>query len=423
VVTCAGPGTYTWTVPDNVTQVTFDVFGAQGGCVANQQGLSGDLATCSGRLTNLPGKGGEAKATLSVHPHDMFQINVGGAGKDAPYPTDFLTSVPVGMGGFNGGGQAMSAGGGGGASDVLTGAFTLNDRVIVGGGGGGGTMNGGTFGGAGGGATGGTGSAFTCQVNENSPSCDTAQGRLTAGAGGTASAGGAAGAGDGQGGFGQPGGLGQGGNGNGGGGGGGGGWYGGGGGSVFGGGEGGGGGSGYVIPSATNSSLTGGVQAGDGRVTITYQAILPICPATGTPLSANDCPTAGTGFSPLTICFDSLGNPTAVSPSQTCAQAGLLATAPTTTPPAGLQGCGGSTGNVIPCNGGGPTAGPGTVAGNRPSGPQTCFDSFGNQVSCASGGGSQVCFDTFGGQTPCANTAGVGSPFGGEGNPFSPFGP
>src|SRR5438552_9640417 len=66
VVTCSGPGTYTWTVPDNVTQVTFDVYGAQGGCVANLQGFSGDLATCSGRLTNLPGKGGEAKATLSV---------------------------------------------------------------------------------------------------------------------------------------------------------------------------------------------------------------------------------------------------------------------------------------------------------------------------------------------------------------------
>ena len=31
LVTCAGPGTYTWTVPDNVSQVTFDVVGAQGG--------------------------------------------------------------------------------------------------------------------------------------------------------------------------------------------------------------------------------------------------------------------------------------------------------------------------------------------------------------------------------------------------------
>ena len=240
------------------------------------------------------------------------------------------------------------------------------------------------------------------RLMQNSPSCDIAQGRLTAGAGGTASAGGAAGSGDGQGGFGQPGSFGQGGNGTNYGGGGGGGWYGGGGGSVAGGGEGGGGGSGYAIPSATNATLTSGVQTGDGRVTITYQAILPLCPATGTPLSPDNCATAGTLFTPEKMCFDSLGDAALVPNAQTCAQAGLLATAPATTPSAGLQGCGGSTGNAIPCNAGRPTAGPGTAAGNLPSGPQVCFDSFGDQIPCASG---------------------AGSPFGGGGDPFSPFGP
>src|SRR5713226_4622730 len=47
VVTCAGPGTYTWTVPDNVTQVTFDVFGAQGGCDATDIHLRPIVVYCS----------------------------------------------------------------------------------------------------------------------------------------------------------------------------------------------------------------------------------------------------------------------------------------------------------------------------------------------------------------------------------------
>jgi len=132
----------TFTVPANVTQVTFDVFGARGG--SNAVGVLGGL-------------GGEATGTLAVTPGQVLTVMVGGSVSTTP---------------FNGGGAAgpspcatAQAGAGGGASDVRTGAGALADRVIVAGGGGGAAgsriqgCGRGTGGGGGGGWFGGGGGA------------------------------------------------------------------------------------------------------------------------------------------------------------------------------------------------------------------------------------------------------------------------
>jgi Glycine rich protein len=284
-VTCSYNGTdgtdgspQTWTVPAGVTQATFDVYGAQGGGGAPS------------------GPGGEAEGTLPVVPGSTLQINVGGQAIGT-------------AGGFNGGGNASIGGGptgGGGASDVRDGSYGLADRLVVAGGGGGdgytegyGVPVGETAGGAGGGANG--GDPTVC--SSGSPPITT-----PCGAGGTNTAGGAAGQTvacdgfpgvqvlavtaptDGSFGIGGSGGsvtctfivsadpttyetL------NVGGAGGGGGWFGGGGGAVaaeayspeiFAAESPGGGGSGYIDPSATNASMQTGVNAGNGKVVITY---------------------------------------------------------------------------------------------------------------------------------------------------------
>jgi hypothetical protein len=133
-VLCTFPsGTSTWTVPEGVTQATFDVLGAQGG--------NGSIPAGGGGGTGAErGRGGEATATFfHLVPSSHFQINVGTPGSD------------TGQGGTNGGGDGATNGGGGGASDVRVdpdndGNFALADRIIVAGGGGG------YYGGGGGGA-------------------------------------------------------------------------------------------------------------------------------------------------------------------------------------------------------------------------------------------------------------------------------
>jgi hypothetical protein len=123
----------TWTVPEGITEATFDAYGAAGG-------------TPSGG--NPGGLGGRATAAIAVTPGDTLQVNVGGT-----------ATRPI-FGGFNGGanggtGWEVHGAGGGGASDVRAGAFTLADRIIVAGGGGGGAgwSYSGTSGGSGGGAS------------------------------------------------------------------------------------------------------------------------------------------------------------------------------------------------------------------------------------------------------------------------------
>ena len=101
----------TFTVPNGVTSISVDAYGAQGG--SNSPSTN----------TNY---GGRVQADITVTPGATIYVYVGGQ--------------PNGLtGGFNGGGNGESGGqGGGGASDLRIGGTTYNDRVIVAGGAGGG---------------------------------------------------------------------------------------------------------------------------------------------------------------------------------------------------------------------------------------------------------------------------------------------
>src|SRR5690349_11539757 len=112
-------------VPPGVTQMTFDLYGAQGG---------GGLAASVGGL------GGRATATIDVTPGTSLLLTVGRAGDNGVQP------------GYNGGGNnspTTGGGVGGGATDLR-----LNDAVtkllVAGGGGGGGADSVGLVGGDGG---------------------------------------------------------------------------------------------------------------------------------------------------------------------------------------------------------------------------------------------------------------------------------
>lgn len=233
---CSG-GEESWTVPAGITEVTFVVDGAAGG--RNNFGSAG--------------LGGRAEATVTVNPGFSYSIVVGCEG----------ASISQGSGGFGfgrggdgdaGGSQGTTAGGGGGGgSGVLLGT----DVLLVGGGGGGSAPAGGPSnptGGAGGGTTGadGIGGAAGGGGTQTGPGGGGGNGSPGVGHDGGS---GAAGVDEGDGG-----------------GGGGGGWYGGGGGGssdegLAGGG--GGGGSGFAAAGLA-ATLTAGVRAGDGQVTITY---------------------------------------------------------------------------------------------------------------------------------------------------------
>ncbi len=150
-----------FTVPDGVTTVFIEAFGASG----HSTEVFGNFQA------NAGGEGGRSYGELEVTPGQELYIYCGGQGTIAN-----ATNTPMG-GGWNGGGNGMRnsasgnvVGGGGGASDVRT-VFSdepmeinsLNSRVIVAGGGGGATGNSGCIGGAGGGLIGqtGGGSGFT----------------------------------------------------------------------------------------------------------------------------------------------------------------------------------------------------------------------------------------------------------------------
>ena len=227
----------TWTPPSGITNLHFDVFGAQGG--------------------RTGGKGGQVSGDFVTVPTSLY-IYVGGAGGSGNSTA----------GGFNGGGAAGSGhadqGSGGGASDIRA-STAVSDRLIVAGGGGG---MGGWVGGAG--APGGL--TIASAGTKGSPSG-------TPGGGGTQTSGGVAGLGVSTG-NGTAGSLAQGGNGGtgtvAGGGGGGGGFYGGGGGgsdNVAGGsdGAGGGGGSSFATMALTTNIIhTAGVRSGNGQVVLRY---------------------------------------------------------------------------------------------------------------------------------------------------------
>ncbi|MFG2824637.1 Ig-like domain-containing protein [Kitasatospora sp. NPDC048365] len=268
-------GTDTFTVPDGVTAVTVDLFGAEGGSAA------GYVAPNPPNTGAPGGPGGESRATLAVRPGERLQLTLGAAGTPGTSRHGEFAR-PGGYGHGSGGGGAHGGGGsGGGGSDVRTGAFGPSDRVLVAGGGGG-AGNGGPLlhGGAGGGP-----------VGEDGGQGGGPDGSGVAGGGGE-SAPGAGSPNSALGGPGVPGGDydmwtglynpgsgGTGGNGargGNGGGGGGGGWQGGAGGSGGGNpgnlyGAGGGGGSSWAAPGATDVSLLRGVNHGAGRATVTFR--------------------------------------------------------------------------------------------------------------------------------------------------------
>jgi len=103
----------TYIVPVGINAITIECWGAEGNIGL---GLAGGSA----------GLGGYSKGELAVTPGQVLNIYVGG------------------QNGYNGGGIGgnIGAGNGGGASDVRTGGITLGDRVIVAGGGGGGGATG-----------------------------------------------------------------------------------------------------------------------------------------------------------------------------------------------------------------------------------------------------------------------------------------
>jgi len=95
-----------WVVPEGVTQVHVNAYGAQGGSVNG-------------------GKGGLVRSELTVKPGSKLWVYVG----SQPVADD---------GGYNGGGKGCGKGtGGGGASDIRVDGTTLESRIIVAGGGGG----------------------------------------------------------------------------------------------------------------------------------------------------------------------------------------------------------------------------------------------------------------------------------------------
>jgi len=225
-----------FTVPDNVTELTIECKAAPGGAPVG---------------VGTGGAGGQVTATLVVTPGAQLDIYVGGMG----------AGHPSGVGGWPNGGNAgpilagTSGGGGGGASYVTpTGAGIASALIVAPGGGG--TCE--SDGGIGGFFQGGTAA--------------TVDGLSLGGGGATQSAGGTPGGGD-------TGGQGNGGTGGSGGtldnsgGGGGGGWHGGGGGGTTGasGGAGGGGGSGYAVGSALELLIEDGSNTGaHGRVVVSW---------------------------------------------------------------------------------------------------------------------------------------------------------
>ncbi|MDQ3111204.1 MAG: HYR domain-containing protein [Bacteroidota bacterium] len=241
----------TYVVPAGVTTLTLQTWGAQGGA----------------NWVNNVNYGGYTKADFAVTPGETLYIFAGGQ------PSTIT-------GGFNGGGNGEGAGkGGGGASDVRQGGSALTDRIIVAGGAGGAGYwsNVHVVGGPGGGLTGGNGyrdpsyaanpggqgatqsasGTGTC-VSFNNPSVSGGFGY-----GGVPSGCGCEGYG------------------------GGGGWYGG---AGSGNCRGGGGGSSYVLPAATNTTITQGGTIGNGKVVVSYNGPAPVTSlvqTTGLPSGSN----------------------------------------------------------------------------------------------------------------------------------------
>ena len=286
--------TQSWTVPQGVTKITVELWGAQG----NQRNQTDALSR---------GLGGYVKADVNVTPGTTYTIYVGQVGQLVS-TTGGIQAFGGALGGRGGfdqlSGPPWGGGGGGGSSELRLGAT----RVLVAGGGGGGSgasanLNASPgYGGHGGGTSG--------QTGATPPTSSGVFHSGSGGGGGSASTGGAGGSGGdltgqaGSGGAGTAGSSTAGGNGgarstNGyGGGGGGGGFFSGGGGgggegssgSSIGGGGGGGGGSSYSgHTSIVSASVinTQGVRQGNGRVIVSYVEAAPSVPSGITPAAGS----------------------------------------------------------------------------------------------------------------------------------------
>lgn len=249
----------TWTVPQDVIEVTIRCWGAEGGTE------NADEATA--------GLGGYVEADYAVEEGDTLNIRVGEKGSDtggASWP--------------NGGAGApvVDSGSGGGSSDVRHNGDSLSDQILVG---------------AGGGGTGGGGLSYGGGHGGPAEGQDGDSGSLgEPGRGGTQTSGGAGGtlSGDGEDGSRFQGGDGATQSSGNSGGGGGGGYYGGGGGSAgesstYGDeGNGGGGGSNYIDSAASNTVSQRGQRTGDGLVEIEYQTAPPAPSIANATYDAND---------------------------------------------------------------------------------------------------------------------------------------
>ena len=113
-------GQQTFTVPDDVNEISVVAVGASG-------------QTLTPNATR-PGRGAVVSADVSAVPGATYYVLVGGTG-----------GFGGGGGGYNGGGASPNAGGGGGATDLRTApvadASSLTSRLIVAGGGGGGDIS------------------------------------------------------------------------------------------------------------------------------------------------------------------------------------------------------------------------------------------------------------------------------------------
>ncbi len=290
-------------IPAGITTLTIEAWGAQGG--ANW-------------VSNI-NYGGYTKGTISVTPSQTLQVFVG---KQA-------TTI---AGGFNGGGSGEGLGkGGGGASDVRISPYSLNDRILVAGGAGGAgywsSLH--IVGGVGGGLVGGTGYRGTPVDEGGQGGTQTQSGLGTcvsfsnpAVAGGFGFGGNVAGCGcEGYGG--------------------GGGYYGG---AGSGNCRGGGGGSGYLLPTATNTVFTSGINMGDGKVIISYQGSMSTHTTTliSGLVSGSNFP-IGTSVQTYTV-VDNLSNTNTCSFSVTVIDVEL----PTITCPSNVATCVSSVSTIAP---------------------------------------------------------------------------
>jgi len=114
-----------FTVPNGVTSILFDLIGANGG-------------DASGGYHVYGGVGAEVTGTLAVTAGEIIWIGVGGAGTNSSQLN--INNSNYQGGGFNGGGGGTwltGSGGGGGATDIYTNSTGWSNLVAIAGGGGG----------------------------------------------------------------------------------------------------------------------------------------------------------------------------------------------------------------------------------------------------------------------------------------------